>query len=280
LSLFWFLSLKGLIKYFLFQGLTLYIRYMIKVVLLGSGNVAYHLALALKSAEHVELIQRYSRSGNNDAFFDASLPCTNNLQDLKKADIYIIAVKDDAIASLSEKLPLLDGLVVHTSGSIGMKALHVGLKKGVFYPVQTFSINQKIDFKKVPLVIEADTKEDLQLLQILATSLSEQVFELNSTEREKLHVAAVFANNFSNYMFACADTLCNEFKLPFDILRPIILETGKKIQTMDPLEAQTGPARRNDQAIIEKHIEMLSGEQKEIYTLLSNAISKAYQLKE
>jgi len=253
---------------------------MIKVVLLGSGNVAYHLALALNSTEDVELIQRYSRSGNNDAFFDASLACTNNLNDLKKADIYIIAIKDDAIASLSEQLSFLDGLVVHTSGSIGMNALHDGLKKGVFYPVQTFSINQKIDFKKVPLVIEAETKADLQLLQILATSLSEQVFELNSAERERLHVAAVFANNFSNYMFACADTLCNEFKLPFDILRPIILETGKKIQTMDPLEAQTGPARRNDQAIIEKHIEMLSGEQKEIYKLLSIAISKAYQHKE
>ena len=280
MSLFWYLSFKGLIKYFLFQGLTLYIRYMIKVVLLGSGNVAYHLALALKSAEHVELIQRYSRNGNNDAIFDTSLACTNNIQELKKADIYIIAVKDDAIASLSEKLPLLDGLVVHTSGSIGMKALHVGLKKGVLYPVQTFSIHQKIDFKKVPMVIEAETNDDLQLLQMLANALSEKVFELNSAEREKLHVAAVFANNFSNYMFACADTLCDEFKLPFDILRPMILETGLKIQAMDPLEAQTGPARRNDQAIIEKHIEMLSGGKKEIYKLLSDAISKAYHLKE
>ncbi len=253
---------------------------MIKVVLLGSGNVAYHLALALKSAEQVELIQRYSRNGNNDAFFDASLPCSNNLQDIKKADIYILAIKDESIGSLSEKLQHLNGLVVHTSGSIGMKTLHAGLKRGVLYPVQTFSINKKIDFKKVPLVIEAASKDDFQLLHTLATSLSEQVFELDSSEREKLHVSAVFANNFSNYMFACADALCKEFKLPFDILRPIILETGKKIQTMDPLEAQTGPARRNDGAVIEKHIEMLQGEKKEIYRLLSDAISKAYQLKE
>ena len=110
--------------------------------------------------------------------------------------------------------------------------------------------------------------------------MSEKVFELNSSEREKLHVSAVFANNFSNYMFACADSLCKEFDLPFDILRPIIMETGKKIQTMAPREAQTGPARRNDRVVIQKHIEMLRGEKKEIYTLLSNAISKAYQLKE
>ncbi len=252
---------------------------MIKVVLLGSGNVAYHLALALKSAEQVELIQRYSRKGNNDAFFDASLPCSNNLQDLKKADIYILAIKDESIGSLSEKLQHLKGLVVHTSGSIGIKALHSGLKRGVLYPVQTFTIKQNIDFKKVPLVIEADTKDDFQLLQTLATSLSEQVFELNSLEREQLHVSAVFANNFSNYMFTCAESLCKEFNLPFDILRPIILETGKKIQTMDPLEAQTGPARRNDRAVIEKHLELLQGEKKHIYTLLSDAISKAYQLK-
>ncbi len=252
---------------------------MIKVVLLGSGNVAYHLALALKSAENVELIQRYSRNGKNDVFFDTFLPATNNLEHLKTADVYIIAVKDDAIGSLSENLSHLNGLVLHTSGSMPIDAIHSSLKRGVLYPVQTFTINQKIDFKKVPLVIEATTTEDLKLLDTLATSLSERVFELNSSKREKLHVAAVFANNFSNYMFTCTDELCKEFKLPFDALRPIILETGKKIQAMDPLQAQTGPARRNDRAIIEKHIDMLEGEKKEIYTILSNAITKTYQPK-
>lgn len=253
---------------------------MIKVVLLGSGNVAYHLALALKSAEQVELIQRYSRHGNNDAFFDASLPCSSDLKDLKKADIYILAVKDDSIGSLSEKLKHLNGLVVHTSGSMDMKILCPGLKRGVLYPVQTFTIQQKIDFKKVPLAIEAETREDLKLLHSLAAALSEKVFELDSSAREMLHVAAVFANNFSNYMFACADALCKEFKLPFDILRPMILETGKKVQDMDPYKAQTGPARRNDRAVIEKHIAMLQGEKKEIYTLLSESIMKAYKIKE
>jgi len=253
---------------------------MIKVVLLGSGNVAYHLALALKSADHVDLIQRYSRNGNNNSSFDTSLPCTNQLKDLKKADLYIIAINDDSISSFSKKLQSLDGLVVHTSGSIGMKELDENLRRGVFYPVQSFTIHKKIDFKKVPLIIEADSKEDLQMLQTLASTLSDQVFELNSSEREKLHISAVFANNFSNYMFACADALCKEFKLPFDVLKPIILETAKKIQNIDPFEAQTGPARRNDQATIEKHLALLQGEKKEVYQLLSKAITKSYQLKE
>lgn len=252
---------------------------MIKVVLLGSGNVAYHLALALTSAENIDLIQRYSRNGNNDSFFDPSIPSTGNLQDLKEADIYILAVKDMAISGLSKKLQHLNGLFVHTSGSVALNEIHSNLKKGVLYPVQTFTINQKVDFQKVPLVIEADTNEDYLLLQTLANGLSEKVYQLNSLEREKLHVAAVFANNFSNYMFTCAEAICSEFELPFDLLRPIILETGKKIQTISPMQSQTGPARRNDQAIIEKHIIMLDEEKKEIYKLLSEAITKSYQHK-
>lgn len=253
---------------------------MIKVVLLGSGNVAYHLALALKSADHVELIQRYSRNGNNNSYFDPTLPFTNKIDELKNADVYIIAINDDVISSFSKKLSSIDGLVVHTSGSIGMDQLDQNLNRGVLYPVQTLTIDQITDFKKVPLVVEADSKKNLELLRTLANSLSDQVFELNSSEREKLHVSAVFANNFSNYMFTCADELCKEFKLPFDILKPLILETAKKIQHISPLKAQTGPARRNDHITIEKHLELLQGEKKEVYKLLSNAITKSYQPKE
>ena len=109
---------------------------MIKVVLLGSGNVAYHLALALKSAEDVELIQRYSRQGNNDALFDPSLPVSNTFENLKKADIYIIAVKDDAIPSVSKQMEHVQGLVVHTSGGISMEAINASSRRGVLYPVQ------------------------------------------------------------------------------------------------------------------------------------------------
>lgn len=253
---------------------------MIKIVLLGSGNVAYHLALALKSATSVQLVQRYRRNKKNDLYFDSSIPVTSNLSDLEEADIYIIAVKDEAIGDLSEKIKHLSGLVVHTSGSIHIDNLRSGERRGVFYPVQSLTINQKIDFKGVPLVIESVLKEDLNLLHTLAGKISSRVFELNSSEREKLHITAVFANNFSNYMFTCAEILCSEFKLPFEILKPIILETGKKIQSISPAKSQTGPARRNDQEILKKHMEMLSGDKREIYQLLSKAITKLYQTKE
>jgi predicted short-subunit dehydrogenase-like oxidoreductase (DUF2520 family) len=252
---------------------------MIKVVLLGSGNVAYHLALALKSADNVEIIQRYSRNAIDNDYFDPALPCTNSLTDLKEADVYIIAVKDEVIASFSGRLSRLKGLVVHTSGSIPLSALHKDLRKGVLYPVQSLTINQPIRFKEIPLVIESERDQDFALLHELASTLSDKVFMLNSKEREKLHISAVFANNFSNYMFTCAEALCVEHNISFDILKPMIFETVKKLQYLDPLLAQTGPARRNDQAIIKKHVETLAGDKKKIYKIVSEAITNTYQIK-
>ncbi len=252
---------------------------MIKVVLLGSGNVAYHLALALKSAANVAIVQRYSRNGTHNDYFDPALPCTNNLNELKEADVYILAVKDEVIGRLSRNLRGIKGLVVHTSGSIPLMELHQDLRKGVLYPVQTLRIDQPVNFSEIPLVIEAERDQDLELLHELASALSKKVVKLNSKEREKLHISAVFANNFSNYMFICAEALCIEHNISFDILRPMILETGKKLQYLDPLQAQTGPARRNDQAIIEKHLDALEGDKKEIYKLLSDSITSTYQIK-
>lgn len=272
-------SPKGLIKYFLFNGLTVYIRYMINVVLLGSGNVAYHLALALKSAENVELIQRYSRNYTNSLIFDNSVPHVTRLDLLKTADIYIIAIKDEAISEVSSKLQHLKGLVVHTSGAIPMSVLSPNKNRGVLYPVQSLSVRQQIEFNEVPLVIEADNDHNLEMLYKLASSMSHHVYKLDSAAREKLHVSAVFANNFSNFMFSCADALCQKYEIPFEVLRPLILETGKKVQYMDPLEAQTGPARRNDQEVIDRHLSQLTGKHREIYQLLTAAIKKTYQHK-
>lgn len=253
---------------------------MIKVVLLGSGNVAYHLALALKCAENVELIQRYSRNGTNTNFFDKSIPHVTQLNLLESADIYIIAIKDEAISEISSKLKHLKGLVVHTSGAVPINTLSSNINRGVLYPVQSLSIKQQIEFNKVPLVIEAEDDVNLQLLHKLASKISKHVFELDSVAREKLHISAVFANNFSNFMFSCAADLCKKFEIPFEVLKPLILETGKKIQYMDPLEAQTGPAKRNDQEVIEKHLSQLSGDHRKIYQLVTAAISKTYQHKE
>ena len=250
---------------------------MIKVVLLGSGNVAYHLAMAMKSANNVELVQRYSRKNANAAFFDSSIPHTSDLKQLKSADVYILAVRDEAIAKVYKLLDHVKGLMVHTSGAMGLDILAPRSRRGVLYPVQSLSIDQKIDLKEVPFAIEANSTEDLKLLQNVASVLSHQVFELDSIKREKLHVSAVFANNFSNFMFTCAEDLCKEHQIPFEILRPLIMETGKKVQYLKPFDAQTGPARRHDQQVIQKHMDQLKGQQKEIYKLLSLAISNAYK---
>lgn len=264
-------------KSLLFHGLTLYIRFMIKVVLLGAGNVAVRLAVGLQSAKNVALIQRFSRNDKMNALFDQNIPFTTKLDELQKADVYVIAIKDDAIGSFSKKLSQLKGLVVHTSGSVPMKAIDHTLRKGVLYPVQTFSKEQAIDFRSVPLAIETEFDEDYALLNELASSLSDKVFHVTSSQREKLHIAAVFANNFSNYMYLTAQDICDENQISFEILKPIVLETAKKIMNLDPYIAQTGPAKRKDLKVIEKHLLTLKGEKKEIYDILSRAIGERYK---
>ncbi len=250
---------------------------MIKVVLLGAGNVACQLAIAMENVNKVEIVQRYSRTASNKNFFDASIPCTTDLGALERADLYILAIKDEAIAEVAQTLPKLPGILVHTSGAIGMEALHMHDQHGVMYPVQSLSMHQKINLKEVPFAIESNSQENLHVVRSLSSEISDHVFELDSFKREKLHITAVFANNFSNFMFSCAEELCREFDIPFDILRPMILETGKKVQYMSPFEAQTGPARRGDLEVIQKHEEALKNTQKEIYQRLTQAIIKTYQ---
>ena len=250
---------------------------MINVVLIGSGNVAYHLARALSSATHIDLVQRFSRDHKNDTLFDPNIPLTTKLDELQKADVYIVAINDDAIEAFTENLSELQGLVVHTSGSIPMTAISKNLRKGVLYPVQSFSKERPINLRLVPLALETEFNEDYKLLKELAASISDHIFQVNSDQREKLHVSAVFANNFSNYMYVIAKDICDQNQLPFEILKPIIIETAQKIMTMDPLVAQTGPARRKDKKVIEKHLLSLKNEKKEIYSVLSEAINKRFQ---
>ena len=249
---------------------------MIKVVLLGAGNVAYHLAGALSSAKHIDLVQRYSRDHKNDTLFDPNIPLTTRLEDLEMADVYIIAINDDAIEAFCQNLSQLKGLVVHTSGSIPMMAIPKNLRKGVLYPVQSFSKEKSVNLRLVPFALETEFKEDYKLLNELAASISDHIFQVNSDQREKLHISAVFANNFSNYMYVTAKDICDQNQLPFEILKPIIIETAMKIVTTDPLIAQTGPARRKDKKVIEKHLLSLKNEKKEIYAVLSEAINKRF----
>jgi predicted short-subunit dehydrogenase-like oxidoreductase (DUF2520 family) len=165
---------------------------------------------------------------------------------------------------------------VHTSGAISMNKLKSNAKKGVFYPLQTFTKNASIDFSEIPICIEAATKKDENLLKILANSISKNTYLINSTQRKSLHVAAVFVNNFVNHMYYLGEEICNKYNVPFEILHPIIKETASKIESLSPFEAQTGPAKRNDTKTIEEHLAILTANQQEIYKLLTNSITQTY----
>ncbi|MFS4468436.1 Rossmann-like and DUF2520 domain-containing protein [Maribacter sp. 2210JD10-5] len=250
---------------------------MISVVLVGTGNVSKLLFNAFLTTKEVNVKQVIGRSEKKLNYFKKSAHTSTNFKKLFKAEIYIIAVKDDAIIEVSEKMSSVDGLVVHTSGAIPMEALKVNAHTGVLYPLQTFTSGKKVDFKEIPICIETSEKDDLALLKRLANSLSDKVEVIDSEKRKILHIAAVFSNNFTNYLFTAAKEICDDNELDFNLLKPLILETASKISDMTPRQAQTGPAVRNDQKTMREHLSLLENEKhREIYILLSNAIKDTY----
>ena len=227
---------------------------MISVLLIGKGNVATHLFDAFSNLKEIKVIQINSRE----------------LDKIPNADITIISVSDDAIAEVSNKIN--NNFVVHTSGSFAMTHLKNKTRKGVFYMLQTFTKNKKVDFSKVPFCLEAEDKNDYQLLEKLAKLLSEHIYNIDSEQRKRLHVAAVFVNNFTNHMYKIGNDICKENNIPFKILDTLIDETASKIKTLSPEKAQTGPAIRNDEETIKNHLNLLSENKQEIYKLLTKSI--------
>ncbi|HMI06821.1 MAG TPA: DUF2520 domain-containing protein [Flavobacterium sp.] len=246
---------------------------MIKIVIIGSGNVARHLISAFSESAEAELVQVYSRSEESAAGIPKSIPVTHDLNNLAEADVYIIAVSDDAIAAVSKSLPFRNRLVLHTSGSVSIDALSSNNLNGVFYPLQTFSKNKAVDFRQIPICIESSSPEMYPLIEKLARSISDTVFKIDSQQRNALHVSAVFVNNFTNHLYKIGNDICIEHGIPFEILKPLISETAEKVMVLSPSEAQTGPAKRGDSNTIKKHLEFLSDEnQRNIYTLLTQSI--------
>ncbi len=164
-------------------------------------------------------------------------------------------------------------MVVHTSGSVNIEALNDRNRKGVFYPLQTFSKSKEVDFNIIPICLEAQNQSDYKTLETVAKSISEVIYQVNSEQRRGLHVASVFVSNFVNHLYQMGNEICTENNLSFDILKPLIQETANKILTLSPQEAQTGPAKRNDTQTINSHLSFLTDEnQKEIYKLLTKSI--------
>ena len=250
---------------------------MIKIVLLGAGNVATHLYKAIKSTSKVEVVQWYNRSKTAIEVYKNEVNITDNINNLVEADVYIIAVSDDAIEGLSTSLPFEKRLVVHTSGSASLYDIDMQHYRAVFYPLQTFSKAVELDFTTVPICIEALRKQDYKLLKGLGESLGCKTYKVNPKQRPALHLAAVFVNNFTNQMYRIAHEITEKQGADFDILKPLITETARKVQEVSPYLAQTGPAKRNDKKTIKRQLKLLDNEHQEaIYKLITSSIKKTH----
>ncbi len=249
------------------------------IVLIGAGNLATQLGIALHNAGYF-ISQVYSPTKKSANLLAKKINAVA-ITDFKKLDleaaIYIIAVKDDAIANVSKKLNLKDKIVVHTSGSVEMNILkNTSKNHGVFYPLQTFSKNKKVDFSSIPICIEANNKSTSTSLTYFANSISNHIQKVNSEQRKQIHLAAVFACNFSNHCYSIAENILKKNKISFNILQPLIEETANKIKYNSPSEMQTGPAIRGDKKTMNAHLKLLSKKKllKEIYKLMSDDIAK------
>lgn len=250
---------------------------MISVIILGAGNVATHLFNAFDKADQVNVKQWFNKTIKSIQPYKNKVAITDDLSQLEEADVYIIAVSDDAVAKLSTKLPFENRLVVHTSGSVNVHDLDKKNRRGVFYPLQTFSKAAALDFANVPICLEVLNKTDLKTLKTLAKAIGSSTHKVNTDQRKALHLAAVFVNNFTNQLYRVAHEITEAEGVEFDILKPLLVETAKKVQDISPYMAQTGPAKRNDKKTIKNHLQLLKSEHhKAVYELLTTSIQKTH----
>lgn len=253
---------------------------MTKVVIIGSGNVAFHLFQAFKQSESATVVQVVARNMDALAQFVPEVDLETDFSKIKNGDVHLLAVSDTAIAELVPHLKRTKGVVAHTSGSVAMNVLSELKSYGVFYPLQTFSKEKTMDFSEIPICIEGNDPTTVSALKKLAESLSGKVYPISSEQRRTLHLAAVFANNFTNHMFALSAEICKTNDLSFDLLKPLIGETADKIRFLPPDKAQTGPAKRNEIETMQRHIEDLTDPlHKKIYQLLSESIRQTHEKK-
>jgi len=251
------------------------------ITFLGAGNIAWHLGTALLH-QGFAIREVYSRSPEAASELASVLGCSStcSVQDVKAgSDLYILCVSDSAMSDVLRNLNPGNSILVHTAGSVPMDILRdASAHYGVFYPLQTFSKQVPVDLRKIPFCLEASDDETLGKITQLAEHLSDVVRQLSSNERLMLHVAAVFASNYTNLMYALAEELLHKAGLPFEYLHPLILESARKAVTQSPADVQTGPARRKDFDVVNKHLRILasSPETREIYRLLADKIAERY----
>jgi predicted short-subunit dehydrogenase-like oxidoreductase (DUF2520 family) len=159
---------------------------------------------------------------------------------------------------LAERIIYREALILHTSGATPLSVFRDFKQAGVFYPLQTFTKNKPVNFKEIPICVEAKNKEQLEIIKQMAAKLSPAVYEITSDQRKSLHVAAVFVSNFVNFLYTQGEDICRENEIPFEILHPLIKETAVKIKDLSPFDAQTGPAKRGDSDVIKEHLALLN----------------------
>lgn len=233
------------------------------VVIIGAGNVGGHLAKRFEN-QGVDVVQILTRhwAKHEPLHHQLKAEFITTFDRLNaSADAYILAVNDDAIEEVAAQIKLhlgTDKLLAHTSGATPSTILSAFTNRfGILYPLQTFSEKRAQDWTNLPVCVDANERDDLHLLHHLAEALSPKVYAITDQQRAILHVAAVFVNNFSNYLFQIAEEIANKEHIPFELLKPLIVETAAKVQTQSPKVMQTGPARRGDMATIQKHLQYL-----------------------
>ncbi|MDN5480156.1 MAG: DUF2520 domain-containing protein, partial [Chryseobacterium sp.] len=244
-----------------------------QIVIIGSGNVAYHMAKAF-SLENIPLTQIFGRNAVELEKISEELKVPYSTEHLEEADLYIICVSDNSVENVSKMITKKDCLVAHTSGSLPKEVLSGPYRKSSFYPLQTFSKSKELEYKKIPFFIETENEKDQQLLFDLASQISDNVMESSHEKRKYIHLTAVFACNFVNHLFARAKEVSDSQEIPFDYFLPLIDETVKKIHEIEPKSAQTGPAVRNDVRVLELHEQLLKDESLKIYKTMNHSIQK------
>ena len=249
-----------------------------KIAILGSGNVAYHLAKMFKE-KNIPISQIFGRNEKDLQEISEQFEIPFSTTELVDAELYFIAVNDDAVAAISKNIKNQNSLVAHTSGSLPKEILEGNYRKASFYPLQTFSKSKMLQYSEIPFFVEGENEEDSQILENLALKISEKVMKSDYEKRKYIHLTAVFACNFVNHLFARAKEISDSQHIPFDCFLPLIKETTLKIEKIEPKLAQTGPAIRNDEKILQLHEALITEEEHlKIYQVMNESIKKMYEL--
>lgn len=247
-----------------------------QIAIIGSGNVAHHLTKAFKEAQ-IPIAQIFGRNEKELSVISTKFSVPFSTQKLIDADLYIIAVSDSSIPEVSKIIEKENSIVAHTSGSVSINSLQGNYRKAVFYPLQTFSKSKDLDYSKIPFFIDAENEADKEMLKNLALNISKNVMLADDEKRKYIHLTAVFACNFVNHLYARAKEISDSQNIPFEYFLPLIDETTQKIHELEPKLAQTGPAKRGDEKVLQTHESLITEEEKlKIYKTLNESIKKMY----